>query len=183
MRQRLTAGSEAGVAATYEVTIATKQARPVVLELSTRTLLNQGEVVGIQGIARDISERRNLELQLHQAQKMESVGQLAAGVAHDFNNLLTVILGHGNLLTSEACTQAEVRDSSQQIVGAAQRAADLTRQLLAFSRKQIMQRRSLELNGVVSNMARMLPPLARGNTSIFGSSTGVRCRRSTRTRA
>jgi two-component system cell cycle sensor histidine kinase/response regulator CckA len=106
--------------------------------------------------AEDITDRLNLEEQLRQSQKMESVGQLAAGVAHDFNNILTIIQGHTGLLLSNASFPREVIDSMNQVSVAAGRAANLTRQLLTFSRKQIMQPQRLDLNEVISNVAKML---------------------------
>jgi PAS domain S-box-containing protein len=105
--------------------------------------------------ATDITERLNLEAQLRQAQKMESIGQLAGGVAHDFNNILTVIQGHTSLLTMHKLP-VEANESAQQIGVAAERAANLTRQLLTFSRRQIIQPRNLDLNEVVNNMTKML---------------------------
>ncbi len=105
--------------------------------------------------AGDVTERQNLEAQLRQAQKMESVGQLAGGVAHDFNNILTVIQGHTSLLAMLPLPD-EALDSARQIGMAADRAANLTRQLLTFSRRQIIQPKNLDLNEVVSNMTRML---------------------------
>jgi PAS domain S-box-containing protein len=111
---------------------------------------------GIVVNARDITERRQLEDQLRQAQKMESVGQLAGGVAHDFNNILTVIQGHAALLTSSAGLTPNQRGSLEQITLGADRAANLTRQLLTFSRKQMLQPRHLDLNEVVNNLAKML---------------------------
>jgi signal transduction histidine kinase/CheY-like chemotaxis protein len=107
-------------------------------------------------IAQDISENVNLENQLRQAQKMEAVGQLAAGVAHDFNNLLTVIQGHASLRLSAAELPADMGDSLRQILSAADRASALTRQLLAFSRKQIMQPKPISLNELIHNIADML---------------------------
>ena len=107
-------------------------------------------------IGRDITERRMLEEELRQSQKMESIGQLAGGVAHDFNNILTVILGQASLLTSEHDLSPAVRGSLSEITEAAERAAALTRQLLAFSRKQVMQLRRLDLNSIVTDMTRML---------------------------
>ena len=107
-------------------------------------------------IVRDITDRRLLEEDLRQAYKMESVGQLAGGVAHDFNNILTVILGQSSLLGYEASLTPAMRDSLSEITEAAERAATLTRQLLTFSRKQIMQPCELDLNSVVNEMIRML---------------------------
>jgi signal transduction histidine kinase/CheY-like chemotaxis protein len=107
----------------------------------------------------DITERLNLEAQLRQAQKMESVGQLAAGVAHDFNNMLTVIQGHSGLLMSRQGLPREVLESGQAIFFAAERAASLTRQLLMFSRKSLMQPQPLDLRDTVGNMSKMLKRL------------------------
>jgi PAS domain S-box-containing protein len=109
--------------------------------------------------ARDITERRQLEDQLRHAQKMESVGQLAGGVAHDFNNILTVIQGHASLLLAGESLGPRQTTSVQQINLAAERAANLTRQLLTFSRKQVLQPRALDLNEVVHGMGKMLQRL------------------------
>ena len=106
--------------------------------------------------ARNRAERKNLQEQLLQAQKMESIGQLAGGVAHDFNNLLTVIQGHASLLLANPALDKETGESAEQIALAAERAATLTRQLLAFSRKQVLQARCLDLNEVVGGVTKML---------------------------
>jgi two-component system cell cycle sensor histidine kinase/response regulator CckA len=107
-------------------------------------------------MASDISERRRLEAQLSQAMKMEAVGRLAGGIAHDFNNLLGVITGYSELLIESLGSQHPDRISVEQIHGAADRAAGLTRQLLAFSRKQVLQPRVLDLGEVVGGVAEML---------------------------
>jgi signal transduction histidine kinase/ActR/RegA family two-component response regulator/HAMP domain-containing protein len=104
----------------------------------------------------DITERLNLEAQLRQSQKMESIGQLAAGVAHDFNNLLTVIQGHSGIVLAKPNLPPEMLESSQAIYFAAERAAGLTRQLLMFSRKNVMRPKPLDLRGCVTNMSNML---------------------------
>lgn len=106
--------------------------------------------------ASDITERLNLEEQLRQLQKMESVGQLAGGVAHDFNNILTIIQGYCNLLQLEDQLPPRDAESLRQIATAAERAAGLTKQLLAFSRKQVMRPQRLNLNEVVGNLTKML---------------------------
>ena len=104
----------------------------------------------------DISQRLELEAQLRQAQKMEAVGHLAAGVAHDFRNILTVIQGHANLRMLNKNLDKKVTDSFIQITEAVDRASNLTRQLLAFSRKQIMQFEVVDLNKLVTNISSML---------------------------
>lgn len=106
--------------------------------------------------AEDITERQSLEMQLRRSQKMESIGQLAAGIAHDFNNILTVIQGHSSLLLQKPKVDRPTQDSLRHISVAAERAANLTRQLLLFSRKQLAQPRTLDLNVVVENVANML---------------------------
>ena len=106
--------------------------------------------------AGDVTDRLNLEALVRQSQKLDSVGQLAGGIAHDFNNILTVIQGHTTLLTMPANLPPETIESAQQIAYAAERAANLTRQLLTFSRRQIMQPKKLDLNEVVKQMTKML---------------------------
>jgi two-component system, cell cycle sensor histidine kinase and response regulator CckA len=107
---------------------------------------------------RDISERRQLETALFQAQKMDAIGQLAGGVAHDFNNLLMVISSYAELLL-DATPAGKSRRQLEEIQGAARRAAELTRQLLAFGRKQSQQLQVLDLNRVLGDIARTLPRL------------------------
>ncbi len=104
----------------------------------------------------NITSRLSLEEQLRQSQKMESIGQLAAGVAHDFNNMLTIIQGHTSKLLSEATLPAGVLDPILAVYGAAERAAGLTRQLLMFTRKNVMQPRVLDLRVIVGHMNKML---------------------------
>jgi PAS domain S-box-containing protein len=109
--------------------------------------------------AEDVTDRLNLEAQLRQAQKMDSIGQLAAGVAHDFNNILTIIQGHAGLLNADEALPAGLSESARQIAMAAERAATLTRQLLLFSRKQMLQPQLLDLNEVVKDLTKMLRAL------------------------
>jgi signal transduction histidine kinase/CheY-like chemotaxis protein/HAMP domain-containing protein len=104
----------------------------------------------------DITTRLNLEEQLLQSQKMESIGQLAAGVAHDFNNMLTIIQGHTSRLLMDSGLTPAVQDATLAVYGAAERAAGLTRQLLMFSRKNIMQPRPLNLQDLVSHLNKMM---------------------------
>jgi PAS domain S-box-containing protein len=113
----------------------------------------------ILGIDRDITEHKRLEEELRQSQKMEAVGRLAGGVAHDFNNLLTAILGYADLLESSLPEGSAPARSAGEIRKAGERAADLTHQLLAFSRRQLLEPRVLDLNGIVADMDRMLQRL------------------------
>jgi two-component system, cell cycle sensor histidine kinase and response regulator CckA len=117
-------------------------------------------------LVEDATERRSLEAQLAQAQKMESVGRLAGGIAHDFNNLLTAILGYVDLMQGTLAAGDPISRHAQQIRKAADRASMLTRQLLAFSRKQILQPRVLDLNGVVEDSTQMLRRLISENIDL-----------------
>src|SRR2546430_10978883 len=100
--------------------------------------------------------RSRLESQLRQAQKMESIGQLAAGVAHDFNNLLSVVEGYSTLLMEERDIKPEMAEALKQIASATDRASHLTRQLLTFSRKQVIHVRSIDLNELINNVGKLL---------------------------
>ena len=111
------------------------------------------------GFYADISERKRLESQLLQANKLESVGRLAGGIAHDFNNLLTVVNGHAELLLNKLPQNHPLSFNASEICKAGQRAAGLTSQLLAFSRKQVLQPKILSINAIVAEMESMLPSL------------------------
>lgn len=113
----------------------------------------------VQCYIEDTTEHLSLEAQLRQSQKMESVGQLAAGVAHDFNNMLTIIQGHSSSLLARPELPESVSEPLQSVYFAAERAAGLTRQLLMFSRKNVMQSRSLDLRETIGHMGKMLPRL------------------------
>ncbi len=108
---------------------------------------------------RDVTERADLEAQLRQSQKMEAFGQLAAGIAHDFNNILTVIQGNASFLGAEHLTKADQGAARSEILNAAERAANLTRQLLTFSRLRRLQTKDIDLNEIVVNMTKMLQRL------------------------
>ena len=134
---------------------------------------SHGETIGVLGTYEDITERKRkdlerekLQAQLTQAQKMESVGRLAGGVAHDFNNMLQAILGHAALALEEIPEDSPVRESLEEITKAGQRSADLTRQLLAFARKQTIQPIVLDLNDTVSGMLKMLRRLIGENIDL-----------------
>lgn len=115
--------------------------------------------------ARDTTESRKLQQQLLQSQKMEAIGQLSGGIAHDFNNLLTVILGHVTMLESEGLSE-DVMDSIQSIKAAGERAANLTRQLLLFARREAMRLRPIDLNETVENTIRMLRRIVGENINV-----------------
>ncbi len=117
---------------------------------------HRGQVAGIIAVLRDVTERRRTEERLRQAQRMEAVGQLAGGIAHDFNNLLTVINGSSELLIEDLAPGSAIRGRAAEILRAGERAADLTRQLLAFSRRQALEPRAVDLNRAVEGMAKML---------------------------
>ena len=140
----------------FDIEIVSKSGKQITLELNVRPIYENGVAVGAQGIARDITVRRELEAQLRQAQKMEAVGQLAAGVAHDFNNLLTVIMGNCEASVELLPEGDGLQEAFRDIQTAAQRAASLTSQLLAFSRRQVIQPRPLNLNDVIAETQRML---------------------------
>ncbi len=118
-----------------------------------------GEIIGLVGVSRDITAHKLLEEEFRQAQKMQAVGQLAAGVAHDFNNILTVIMGNTSVLQEGRLDAKKQEEALAQISKSADRAADLTRQLLTFSRRQPMQLKGLDLNEVIINVSKLLRSL------------------------
>ena len=137
-----------------------KTGESVVVEKTITPVRNsQGEITHFICNDRDISEVRRLETALFQAQKMDAIGQLAGGVAHDFNNLLMVISSYAELMLDEIQPDHRLHRNVQEILGAARRAADLTRQLLAFGRKQMQTLQVVDLNSVLQNVTRLLPRL------------------------
>jgi PAS domain S-box-containing protein len=147
---------------TYESAHIRADGVEVPVELSVAKIVFRGQPAFI-GIARDISDRKRaeqqrekLEQQLRQAQKMEAVGRLAGGIAHDFNNLLMVIQSYTEMLQDSLPARDTLRNNTQQIMKAADRAASLTRQMLAYSRKQILSPVVLDLNAVIGEAAKML---------------------------
>ena len=133
----------------------------------------RGAVVGYVRVSIDLTERRNLEEQFRQSQKMDAVGRLAGGIAHDFNNLLTVIRLNTEIIMEAFEPDDPRSDDVKQIRSAAERASTLTKQLLAFSRKQILQPRVLDMNSVVATVEPMLRRLI-GEDILIASSCGAR---------
>ena len=133
-----------------------KDGSPIVVRISGRVIPNGKEGNSFEIFMEDITETRVLELQLHQAQKMEAIGRLAGGIAHDFNNLLMVISGYSEFLLERLGPDPHLRGPAQEISNATQRATSLTRQLLAFSRKQVLSPKVLDLNEVVTENLKML---------------------------
>jgi len=127
-----------------------------VLRVSGRAVCDGDKKTAFELFIEDVTERRALEQQLQQSQKMEAVGRLAGGIAHDFNNLLMVISGYSEFLLDRLGPDPALRGPAQEIAGASQRASSLTRQLLAFSRKQMLAPKILDLNGVVTENLKML---------------------------
>jgi len=150
----------------FETELIRKDGTRVLLEVHVTSVLKGGYPVARLGVARDITERRNLEDQLRQAQKMEGIGRLAAGVAHDFNNLLTAIGGHCYLVLNALTAENPIRGEIEIIQGAAERAVTLTHQLLAFSRKQILEPRVLDLNATVTGIEPLLRRMIREDIEI-----------------
>ena len=133
-----------------------KNQTTTVVRVSGRSVANNGEGLVFELFAEDVTEHRALEHQLRQSQKMEAVGRLAGGIAHDFNNLLMVILGYSEFLLERLGAEPHLRGPAQEIASAAERASSLTRQLLAFSRKQMLAPRIVNLNDVATENIKML---------------------------
>ena len=145
-----------GKPGSFELRVRHKDGHFLSFEFTATPRTHGGAVVGISGIARDVTERKRLEEQLQQAQKVEAIGSLAGGIAHDFNNILSVILGYGDLAMSQLAREKPAYDAVQEMTKAAERAASLTRQLLAFSRKQTLQPEVLDLNRTILDLRSML---------------------------
>jgi len=144
-------GSDSGARAFKSELVARKGVR-VPIDVHTRVLIGDGQVVGVSSIARDLTERDRLENELRQAQKMEAVGRLATGIAHDFNNLITVLLGYSDELIEIVPKGSEQLRAATEIRRAAERASGLTQQLLSFSRRQTTVAQTVDLNATVANM-------------------------------
>ncbi len=163
IRQQITAllagasiEKKSAIPATIDPTIS-KGGHPIACDWFNAPLLDSnGRIIGVTSLCEDITERRQLEEQLRQAQKMEAVGQLAGGIAHDFNNLLCVMQGYADLARGQKGVTPEIMADLDEIAAGAERAAALTKQLLTFSRRQVFQPKNLNMNEAVNNVAKML---------------------------
>jgi two-component system, cell cycle sensor histidine kinase and response regulator CckA len=144
-----------------------KDSSAVMVRISGRAVSSADEPADVlEAIAEDVTDRRALEDQFRQAQKMEAVGRLAGGVAHDFNNLLMVISGYAEVILNRLEEDHPLRDKASAIQQASDRATTLTRQLLAFSRKQLLELKVVDVNPIVSDMERLLRPLIGENVEL-----------------
>jgi two-component system, cell cycle sensor histidine kinase and response regulator CckA len=162
-REKVTKASaealQRGTGANLEYRMRHKNGMWRTLESSASTIVKAGQVEKLVIVNRDVTERKRLEEQFRQAQKMEAVGRLSGGVAHDFNNLLGVIIGYGEVVQDGTAAESPLRSCVEEMLKASHRASSLTRQLLAFSRQQVMDPRVLDLNAVVKDMEKMLKRL------------------------
>jgi two-component system, cell cycle sensor histidine kinase and response regulator CckA len=140
----------------FEISVFRKDGEKVILEASARLIRSGGQKESVQGIARDVTERRYLENVVRQSQKLDAIGRLSGGLAHDFNNLLCVICGNSELLSQTLEPEHPANKKVAQIKKAADSASALVRQLLAFSRKQIIHPQVLDLNAIVMETERLL---------------------------
>ena len=159
--------SEEGLPFQAEFRIKRKDGREVWLNDTGVVVQGSGPHPVMEGIIVDITERKLLETQLQQSRKMEAVGRLAGGIAHDFNNLLTIITGYTELALSRPSAPADLRADIERIESASSRAAALVRQLLAFSRKQVLQPKTLDLNEIVLNLDKLLRRLMDENVEMI----------------
>ncbi len=151
----------------FEVKWKRKDGRAITVRISGRAVSSADEPADVlEAIAEDVTDRRALEDQFRQAQKMEAVGRLAGGVAHDFNNLLMVISGYAEVILTQVDPAEPLHEKGRAIQLAADRATTLTRQLLAFSRKQLLELKVVDVNAIVRDMERLLRPLIGENIDL-----------------
>lgn len=144
----------------YELVLKHRDGRRLyVLETSMALRDDQGKIIAYQGILRDVTEKRQLEQQLFQAKKMESIGMLAGGVAHDFNNILTTVNGYAELMLMDLDKENTLYKDVESIIQGVKRAEDLIRQLLAFGRRQMIEPRIIDINKLISELYVMLKRL------------------------
>jgi PAS domain S-box-containing protein len=158
------AGRSAGM---FETALQRRDGTPSEVEISLSPIMDRaGAVIGSVAVIRDITEQRRIASQLHHAQRLESIGRLAGGVAHDFNNLLMAITGYTELVRMELPDDAPAQEDLRAVLASAERGARLTRQLLAFGRRQVLHPVHLDLNGVLREMEGVLRPLAGGEVTL-----------------
>ncbi|MBM3891534.1 MAG: PAS domain S-box protein, partial [Verrucomicrobia bacterium] len=157
-----------GVVHRFETQFVRKDGSRIWVSMHARAVLDaNGQIERIEGTVVDITRRKQLEEELRQAQKMEAVGRLAGGVAHDFNNMMMAILGYSEMLLDQLPKESPYRKEVEEILQAGERAADLTRELLAFSRQQILQPKVINLNEVVLAVSKMLRRLISENIELI----------------
>jgi two-component system, cell cycle sensor histidine kinase and response regulator CckA len=163
----------------FEVRWKRKDANAITVRISGRAVASENQPSDVlEAIAEDITERRVLEDQFRQAQKMDAVGRLAGGIAHDFNNLLMVVSGYTEVLLDQVSAENPLHAKIESIQQASDRATALTRQLLAFSRKQLLELKVIDVNAVVEDMERLLRPLIGENIELTTTLTAdVGCTR------
>ncbi|MFN2367245.1 MAG: PAS domain S-box protein, partial [Desulfurivibrionaceae bacterium] len=143
--------------AIFQARLSTKDGSKIPYEFNAALLWDtQGRPIGISSVGRDISEREKLEGQLRQAQKMEAVGTLAGGIAHDFNNILSVIMGYGEMVMERLPADSPARKDMREVLTAADRAENLTKRLLIFTRKEPVEVKLLDINGLIRDLRKML---------------------------
>jgi PAS domain S-box-containing protein len=152
--------------APFELRFPRTDGKTVIGEITVSPQYQDGQIVAVFGVARDITERKQLQNELHHRQQMEAVGRLAGGIAHDFNNILTAITGYSELTLNKLTPDNPLRRNLDEIYRASGRAAGLTQQLLAFSRKQVLQPRVVDLNTVVTGIQKMLRRLITENIEL-----------------
>lgn len=165
IRSYLTSGQRKVMGRISEFTALRRTGEEFPIELAVSEIIDGDERFFI-GIIRDVTERMQLEARLRQAQKLEAVGQLTGGIAHDFNNLLTVILGNSETLVDELGGREDLRNLAEMIATTAERGAQLTSRLLAFSRRQPLKPEKLDINGLLSDMEPLLRRAIGGNIAV-----------------
>jgi signal transduction histidine kinase len=121
----------------------------------------KGKVIGVASIGTDVTEQKKLEDQLRHAQKMEAVGTLSGGIAHDFNNILNVIIGYGSMVLDKLEADSPSKEQMNEVLAAAERAANLTKRLLVFSRKQVVEVKPININELILGLQKMLVRIIR----------------------
>jgi PAS domain S-box-containing protein len=149
--------AEGTIPAHYESVIITRDGDKINIEWNHSLLRDKkGKVIGVASIGNDITEHRKLEAQLRHAQKMEAVGTLAGGIAHDFNNILNVIIGYGTMVMDKLEAGSPSKEQMNEVLNAADRAANLTKRLLVFSRKQVVEVKPININELIIGLQKML---------------------------